>query len=55
MDYHPIQGRVVILLVMLHAMETGISSAGWATWFGCGLLNVPPPLPGDSQAEALNY
>ena len=25
MDYHPIQGRVAILLGMLHAKETGIS------------------------------
>lgn len=31
MDWHPIQGRLVILLELLHATETGMSSAGWAT------------------------
>ena len=58
MDWHPIQGRVVILLVLFHAMETGISSAGISSdgplWFGCGLLNPLPSTPGCSQAEALN-
>ena len=32
MDWYPIQGGVEYSLSSLHAMETGISSAVWATW-----------------------
>ena len=32
MDYHPVQGRVVILLGMVHAKETGISTGHLGLW-----------------------
>ena len=35
MDWHPIQGGVTILLGMLHATETGISSGRVGLWPMC--------------------
>ena len=35
MDWHLIQGGVAIVLGMLHAKETGISSGCWGIWSVC--------------------
>ena len=35
MDRHPVQGRVAILLGMLHAKETGMSSGRLGVWLVC--------------------
>ena len=35
MDQHPIQGGVAILLGMLHAKETGITSGRLGLWLVC--------------------
>lgn len=35
MDQHPTQGRIAILLCMLHATETGVSSSRVGLWLMC--------------------
>ena len=35
MDQHPVQGGVGVLLGMLHATETGISSGRLGPWLVC--------------------
>ena len=35
MDWHPVQGGVAILLGMLHATKTGISSVSVGLWLVC--------------------
>ena len=37
MDYHPVQGRVAILLGMLYAKETWIRSGRLGLWLLCAL------------------
>ena len=41
MDSHPMQGRVAILLGLLHATETGISSGCVGLWLVCALTFLP--------------
>ena len=38
MDTHPVQGRVAILLGMLHAKETGISFNCLGLWLVCAFI-----------------
>ena len=38
MDKHSVQGRVAILLGMLHAKETGMSAGGWGLWVVCAFI-----------------
>ena len=44
MDYHPVQGGVAILLGMLHAKETRISSGQLGLWLVCA-FNFFSPIP----------
>ena len=44
MDQHPIQGGEAILLNMLHAEETGVSSGRLNLWLVRALLNLTLPL-----------
>ena len=43
MHKHPVQGRVAILLGMLHAKETGMSAGGLGLWLmsAFAFFNLP--------------
>ena len=44
MGSHPVQGGVAILLGMLHATETGISSGRVGLWLVCAFTYLTPRL-----------